>query len=40
MDTIQLGENVKSMPQPFETWNPIVIYIHYRPRIAVAILDL
>ena len=26
--------------KPFQTWLYIVIFIHYKPRIAVAILDL
>ena len=27
-------------PSPFQAWLYIVIFIHYKPRIAVAILDL
>ena len=29
-----------SPTEPFEAWLYIVIFIHYKPRIAVAILDL
>ena len=29
-----------SVLHPFQAWFYIVIFIHYKPRIAVAILDL
>ena len=32
--------NIPRLPDPFKPEFPIVIFIHYKPRISVAILDL
>ena len=40
---LQVGENLNYLMERFNPFNPeftIVIVIHYKPRIAVAILDL